>query len=335
MKNDLTESWLQELLDNSPDLLPVNMIDDRIDPPLFSLGREITNPSGAIDNLFLSRSGHVVLVETKLWRNPESRRQVVAQIIDYAGHVRKWDYAKLCSLWSSRHTTTSSLWASVAPEEDEQDWVDRVSRNLEGGRMALLIVGDGIKSQTQQLADSVSGHADFPFRLGLVELRLYDLENNKILVMPSIIARTQEIERAVVRIVYSDGKYPDVVVEVPDSPRDRRSLSRQSFLVEIGRSTSQECADVAERILELLESSDLQIEWKTSSLAVKALVASAPEVLFSLVVVKNNGQMYTYKPWLSDQVIRAWKSEEIADQLLARQEEFFLGIGGRKSSSGN
>src|SRR5437763_1047675 len=78
------EGWLKAVLDLSPSLLPIREIDERIEPPLVSLGREIETAAGPIDNLFLSANGYLVVVETKLWRNPEARREVVAQLIDYA-----------------------------------------------------------------------------------------------------------------------------------------------------------------------------------------------------------------------------------------------------------
>jgi len=56
----IAESFLQEALHVSPGILPV----DEIDPsysPLISLGREIA----CIDNMFISPSGHLSLVETK------------------------------------------------------------------------------------------------------------------------------------------------------------------------------------------------------------------------------------------------------------------------------
>src|SRR5688500_14300920 len=83
-QNDIPEDWLQELLDAMPNLLPVSKIDDRIQGALASLGREVETPAGPIDNVFLSNDGYVVVVETKLWRNPEARRSVIAQILDYA-----------------------------------------------------------------------------------------------------------------------------------------------------------------------------------------------------------------------------------------------------------
>ena len=51
---------------------------------------ELKTPAGPIDNFMVTPSGLPVLVECKLWRNPEARRQVVGQILDYAKELSRW-----------------------------------------------------------------------------------------------------------------------------------------------------------------------------------------------------------------------------------------------------
>lgn len=84
---DITEKWLQKQLDENPGLLPIDDISSAWGP-LVSLGREIPLPVGYIDNLFVSPAGEVTVVEAKLWRNPEARRKVIGQILDYAAALR-------------------------------------------------------------------------------------------------------------------------------------------------------------------------------------------------------------------------------------------------------
>jgi hypothetical protein len=70
------ERFIQELLVTYPELLPVAQFRPDIGD-LVCIGREVpTRDSGTIDNLYLSTAGYVVVVETKLWRNPQSRREV-------------------------------------------------------------------------------------------------------------------------------------------------------------------------------------------------------------------------------------------------------------------
>ena len=77
------EHWLQELLINNPSLLPSKELDESW-LELIPLGREVPVKAGAIDNLYITPNGLICLVETKLWRNFEAHRTVVAQIIAYA-----------------------------------------------------------------------------------------------------------------------------------------------------------------------------------------------------------------------------------------------------------
>lgn len=84
------EEYLQDAISRNPQLLPVEEIDPSY-APLLSLGREIDG----IDNLFISPLGRITLVETKLWRNPEAVREVVAQILEYAARMIQWSYSDL------------------------------------------------------------------------------------------------------------------------------------------------------------------------------------------------------------------------------------------------
>ena len=86
-QENLDEGWLQNLLAKHPSVLPTADVDP-IYAPLFLIGREIQTENGRIDNLYVTPSGHLVIVETKLWSNPEARRAVVGQILEYAKAVK-------------------------------------------------------------------------------------------------------------------------------------------------------------------------------------------------------------------------------------------------------
>jgi hypothetical protein len=80
---EFDEAFLQELLVNHPVLLPVNRLRDDVGE-LLCIGREVSaGDSGSIDNLYISTGGYPVIVETKLWRNPQARREVLSQVLDY------------------------------------------------------------------------------------------------------------------------------------------------------------------------------------------------------------------------------------------------------------
>ncbi len=146
------EAWLQNLIMLQPGLLPVGQIE-----PVFlnmvPICTELPMRAGFVDNLFITPAGDLALVECKLWRNPEARRKVVAQIIDYASELTTWTYETLesaikrtKSVDASLGTESRSIFEIVSAnvEMDEVVFHDAVSRNLKRARVLLLIVGDGI-----------------------------------------------------------------------------------------------------------------------------------------------------------------------------------------------
>ena len=172
-----TESFIQDLVFHHPDVLPAVDLDET-KTPLLPVGREIATDVGPIDALYVSPSGGITVVEAKLWRNPESRREVVGQIIDYAQNLSTWSYERLDQ--TCRQAAGSSLWGLVSAQdgdrspEAEAAFVDAVSRNLREGRFLLLIVGDGIREEVERMASYVQSSPQLQFHLALVELRIFE-----------------------------------------------------------------------------------------------------------------------------------------------------------------
>jgi hypothetical protein len=84
--NFFEEKLLQQLICETPDVLPVREFLPSTSA-LFHLGKEVPvdigGSEGYIDNLLVTNDGYIVIVETKLYRNPEAIRQVVAQTLQY------------------------------------------------------------------------------------------------------------------------------------------------------------------------------------------------------------------------------------------------------------
>src|SRR5207247_10396606 len=90
----IDESWLQRLLFRHPELLPVTELDSEF-TPLRAVAREVRTGVGPIDLLLASPSGFLTIVETKLHRNPQARREVFAQTLDYCKQLADWSYEDL------------------------------------------------------------------------------------------------------------------------------------------------------------------------------------------------------------------------------------------------
>jgi hypothetical protein len=195
------ESWLQELLFNHPGLIPFHDIE-----PIFSdsipLVRELPTAAGPLDLLYINSKGFLTLVETKLWRNPEARRSVVAQLIDYAKEMAVWSYEDLIKALRKAGMKSSSdplidLFREMEGEEfDDRRFIDQVSSNLLQGRSLLLIIGDGIQEGVEHMVSFLQQTPQLGFNLALVEIGLFreQPENDELLVVqPRILARTSRL----------------------------------------------------------------------------------------------------------------------------------------------
>ena len=85
----VSEAYIQALVHEHPACLPIAEIDAMFSGAV-PICTELSTPAGSIDNFMVTPSGLPVLVECKLWRNPEARREVVSQILDYAKELSRW-----------------------------------------------------------------------------------------------------------------------------------------------------------------------------------------------------------------------------------------------------
>jgi hypothetical protein len=78
-------------------VLPIDQIEP-VFTPLIPVCTELQIQGGQVvfpDNLLVTPAGDLALIECKLWRSPEARRQVIAQILDYAKNMSAWTYENL------------------------------------------------------------------------------------------------------------------------------------------------------------------------------------------------------------------------------------------------
>jgi hypothetical protein len=247
---EFNEQYLQELLVDHPELLPVQDLRPDIGD-LVCIGREVSaGDSGIIDNLYLSTGGYPVIVETKLWRNPQARREVLSQVLDYTKEIATKDYDWLDKQWGifskgrlSEHNNLLDMISEVAAEElDEHEFIDRVNRALDRGDIISLIVGDGIESRLQALVSHLcKDSAHLRYSLALVELACYQIKGEKeLLIVPRIVREVEPIQRAYVKIDVANSLEKQIAVQpiVDDEPsgqvkKRRTTLTEEDFLTSL------------------------------------------------------------------------------------------------------
>ena len=271
------EEWLQKLIQRQPRLIPV----DEIEPAFSTLApvcREMPTGVGPIDNVFVNERGLLTFVECKLWRNPEARRKVVGQILDYAQQVSRWSLEDFdAALGKSLGPAGGSLWeiASKAfPLDDEARFLDRVQHHLRNGTFLLLIVGDGIRENTEDIARFMTQHAGMSFALGLVEMGLFRLPGDeRLLVQPRVLAKTVEIGRLILRA--GEGVVIDQQDELTTksssggSKKSRGTLTEELFIEEVAGNSG--LAAKMRNLFDTLRENGMQIEALPSGASMKVV----------------------------------------------------------------
>ncbi|MBN9562354.1 MAG: hypothetical protein J0H14_16755 [Alphaproteobacteria bacterium] len=222
-KSAFDEAWLQRLVHENPACLPIPELEPGLDV-FAAVCREIPTPRGYIDNLLLTGAGDIAVVETKLFRNPEARRKVLAQALDYATGLFAMSYGEF------EQTALKGIFAPSAkpaslyealPEGDklpEAAFVDAVSNNLRRGNALVLVVGDGIRSEAEGLLDGLQTHARFGFTLALIEVGVFRMPNaGGYLIRPRTLAKTAIVQRTIVDVTGGSAAVKEVRLAVPET----------------------------------------------------------------------------------------------------------------------
>lgn len=191
------ETKLQELLAAKPEVilnipeLEIGRYDEVI------VCREFQTSSGKIDVLIITDSGEIIIIETKLLKNPESTRVVIAQVIDYI---------KALTLEDIDETITKI--SRISKKDSIPDKLrTHISNNISYGNFKVIIVGDFISPNVLGMVDAIQSAPHLSFSIYLVELNVFEHENS-IVITPKLVANTYEIERSVIRLeLPTDRKY--------------------------------------------------------------------------------------------------------------------------------
>lgn len=292
LSGQYTELWLQDLLSANPFLLPTDDFGPLYDN-LVCIGREVSaNRSGYIDCLFISPAGGIVIVETKLFRNQEARRTVVAQIIDYAKEVQTWDCSALdeISLDYFFRTTGQGFRLIDKMAElgylrfcDESRFTDTINHNLSSGHVLLMIVGDGIRSNVHELADFIGSNAAMSFDLALAEMKIYQTSGSTI-VVPRLLTRTETIERNVYIPAAIKGK--------------PHALSELDFINVFADAAGIDPDLVTEFVYSLATVDGINVQVSPAELSFRFSLGGGDYALFALSIQNGHPGIYSMPYWV-------------------------------------
>ena len=241
--NCYTEHWLRDLLFRHPELLVVDRLGfEEIVPLCKELALPRAGNSVYADILGVTRSGRLAVVECKLWRNPQARREVVAQILEYAALLRRWSFGDLTTGVKRRlggSTGPNPIFSTARqkwPDIEEAAFVDAISRSLQLGDFQLIVAGDGIRSDMHTIAEHLGSQVAGLAQLALLEIQLWHSSSGATVVVPSVPFRTEVLQQRVLVSASSgvplqietDAAAPDDTAEAMESVVDPDRVERRT-----------------------------------------------------------------------------------------------------------
>ena len=147
----------------------VELLREGDEPPLALVTSQLQVPgSGVADLVLIDAAGIPVVVEVKLSRNPQSRREVIAQVFDYAATLTDWTVDELNS------QTEGSLEEALRSLSDGDDtnfktrW-QSTGTNLRAGMVRVVVAVDEQTEDLSRIISFINDHSDLDVRLTVVK----------------------------------------------------------------------------------------------------------------------------------------------------------------------
>lgn len=184
------ERELEEIVAANPYLL---IAED--EPELTLIRKQVNLPGvGIADLIFLDSFGSINVVEVKLGRNAQGRREVVGQIFDYVSTLADYSLVELDALTNG---DLDQALRSFADEDDassyEQLW-RTCSTRLRAGKVRVTVVTDAAPDSLVRIMAFLNDHSDLDVRL--IAVQKYEGDGEKVFTpQPIVVAREKTTVR--------------------------------------------------------------------------------------------------------------------------------------------
>jgi hypothetical protein len=213
------EDILQRHIADLPSLISLETVAD--EPISFmTIGAEWPVGMGRADIVLIGSDGVLTIVETKLSRNPESRREVIAQLLEYAAYLSEWTIYEVQSRAEEffqsdkcpreyRNKTLDELLDDFL--QDSVDSVDsfkgQIEQNLRQGRMRLIVAVDEVGEQAQKIVTFLNSYSSFD--IYLLQVAEHEDKGGRRIFVPSLFGYARKVATTRVRVEWDWDKYRD------------------------------------------------------------------------------------------------------------------------------
>ncbi|MBN1857170.1 MAG: hypothetical protein JW846_09495 [Dehalococcoidia bacterium] len=196
-----SEYILQQLLYETPEVIPVaSWGAANLQPKVFV--REAGLPgSGNTDLIGVDEQGGISIIECKLARNPEVRRKVVGQLLEYAAYLWQMTYESFDDVccraekWNGLHL--ADLMAKNVRESEE--WSEEqfragVEANLKQGTFTLIIAVDLLNDELKRIIEYLDSRGSGAPTVAVLQMRQFQ-EGDTQLLVPQVFGASPAVSR--------------------------------------------------------------------------------------------------------------------------------------------
>jgi len=167
------EALLQDVVERFPEVIAQD--DLGVTEPFLVIGREVATKAGYIDVLCIDGDGVLSVIETKLARNSQIRREVVGQVLEYVAQLSKWrahDVVQSANQYFASTGVkvgerTATIFDLLVTEQEEEpgslpmDLYDKIENNLRKGIIKLVIASDSIPETLKDTVTFINSFSNF------------------------------------------------------------------------------------------------------------------------------------------------------------------------------
>lgn len=203
---NLKESWFRDAIAANPELIIAPCREAAIvssDERWFCWKTEYGIDAGSIDVLLLSSYGRIGIIETKLSYNPQARREVVVQLLDYALALRDNE-----NPFEALPPVPVLDGSPIAETED-------IKESLANGDFLLIIAGDALDPRAIRIGSALlAQHFTSMWTLAMVDMNIfYRASNEEYLLVPELRGMVEQETRQTMQVTVK-GESPKARIEV-------------------------------------------------------------------------------------------------------------------------
>jgi hypothetical protein len=231
------EDLLQSLIAAHPQILAGDESGERSEWLLVK--REAGVGSWSLDHLFLDQAGIPTLVEVKRSSNTQARREVVAQMLDYAANAAAYWSIETLRSWFEDQSDDADAALEAFGVTDVDGYWEAVKTNLAAERIRLVFVADEIPAELRSIVEFLNRQMS-ETEVFAIEVKQYvDSEGKRQTIVPRVLGQTEAAKAA-----------------KAGSSGARRRWDRESLLSEIERRHGSDVKELAEQLIDWAESDD-------------------------------------------------------------------------------